>query len=281
MGVNAFMFFKMKVFGRSFYTRDSGSGSGSSLQDIRGEQAPLLHESPRMFSEAETQCGAMAGGPVPAIQIHSMEEYEASVRFTDDILVNSFNRQHPQDNELQGFVASNEIKDDEYFQLFEIYKPISFLNLTIFRGVMRINDFLKIGKVIRNDDGDERIDAFISISPKTVFRFYDDDGNDILIDGFTTNYESTWTNNHLVLGNVFKEHLQNNYALKSEIPNDLINETTLTTKLNDYVLKTDLNEYRNKNNLKYVNEKHLTISNNCTVLEFYEDGHVYTVKTTR
>ena len=37
-------------------------------------------------------------------------------------------------------------------------------------------------------------------------------------------------------------------VLKSEIPDDLINETTLNNKLNDYALKTDLDAYQLKSN---------------------------------
>ncbi|KAK8897829.1 hypothetical protein M9Y10_000057 [Tritrichomonas musculus] len=178
----------------------------------------------------------MAGGPIPAIKINSQADYEQSMRNIDDM----YKRLHIYDEDEGGNESTN-INDYKYFELFTHAKPIKFDNLTIFRGVMRIGDFMKIGRIT----DDDRLDAFVSISPGTVFRFYDDDGNDILINGFATNDELTWDANHVVLGNVLKDHLKNNYALKSELPSILKNselQLNLDEELTEEVQQKLLND---------------------------------------
>lgn len=74
------------------------------------------------------------------------------------------------------------------------------------------------------------------------------------------------------------------YALKTdikELPNVLINDITLMTTLNDYALKDDLTEYRKIMDLEFTYEKQLTITNGITVIEPYESGYTYTIKTER
>ncbi|KAK8895458.1 hypothetical protein M9Y10_023923 [Tritrichomonas musculus] len=76
----------------------------------------------------------------------------------------------------------------------------------------------------------------------------------------------------------------NDYALKTdikELPNDLINETTLATALNDYALKDDLTDYRKTTDLEYRYDQHLTVINELAVLEPYESGYTYIIRTER
>ncbi|KAK8842899.1 hypothetical protein M9Y10_025765 [Tritrichomonas musculus] len=190
-------------------------------EETASSSSAATNSSVESLTARPVEHGSMAGSPIPAIQINSQTDYEQSVRNIEDM----FHRLIP-DDDSNDLNESTDINDYKYFDLFTHIKPNKFTNLTIFRGVMRIGDFMKIGRIT----DDDRLDAFISISPKTVFRFYDDDGNDILIDGFTTNDESTWTNNHLVLGNVLKEHLNNNYVKLTNLQNYLKKEDILSTE---------------------------------------------------
>lgn len=61
-----------------------------------------------------------------------------------------------------------------------------------------------------------------------------------------------------MLGSVLKEYLKNNYVLMTElpvVPNDLINEAALTTKLNDYAKAQDLQSYTTIYDFNELNDK--------------------------
>ena len=78
------------------------------------------------------------------------------------------------------------------------------------------------------------------------------------------------------------ESLINNIDIPT-IPDDLVNNDSLATTLNEYMqgIQASLDAYRTKDDLKYSNKKHLRISDDkLYVLDAYEEGYTYNIKTT-
>uniref|UniRef100_UPI002FE04829 hypothetical protein n=1 Tax=Helicobacter typhlonius TaxID=76936 RepID=UPI002FE04829 len=253
--------FVMRCCGRRICHFPSAAASAVESEATR----PLIdgfEESLRTINES-TEYSASAGAPdfatmtVDEIFDYIMNESSSEATF-----------EHSEINALYS--------NDDILEVYKIRKITKFNRLSIFDSVIRIGNFMKIGKI-----QDNKLVPLLSFSPGIQFRYFIDKDNAIIIKGFTTNDESTWDANHVVLGNVFKEHLQNNYVLKTELPDDLINETQLTTKLNDYTLKEDLTDYRKTTDLEYSYEKHLTVINELAVLEPYESGYTYIIRTER
>ncbi len=258
MGFTAYSFFKLKCFG-GVEGRPAdgvpllnglppaGEVDPRSLLTIN-EDVASINESLESLSDVSVQTGGMAGSVIPAIRVYDSESYAESCSVIEDMFTSLIG---PDDNllkydpDLQNRNVSTNVDDYTHTQLYSLTKPFKFDNLAIFRGVMRIADFMKIGRIIMGDDGKQRVDAFISISPQTVFRFYDDDGNDILIKGFTTTDESTWDANHVVLGSVLKNKLSeipslDNYSTTTQCDDKYVAQSKIVNKLLSTIQPIDI-----------------------------------------
>ena len=265
--------FVMRCCGRRICQFPNGAASAVESEATR----PLLdgYEESIPTINSSSEYSASAGGPdFDHMTADEIYEWATNENGSEATFERSESNALYTDAERQNNVLSHSQAD--ILEVYKIRKITKFNRLTIFDSVIRIGDFMKIGKI-----QDNKLVPLLSFSPGIQFRYFIDKDNAIIIKGFTTNDESTWDANHVVLGNVFKEHLQNNYVLKTELPDDLINETQLTTKLNDYTLKEDLTDYRKTTDLEYSYEKHLTVINELAVLEPYESGYTYIIRTER